>query len=461
MSASTFTDRNRKRKNCDKCKQSYTRGHFKRHKCLSDDGLESIASSSAQIVLEQVLPLMKPDDHDELDFDFVTENVTTHQDEEKCDVDDDFDECLLHNNDIDDDEIVDSDDSDFKEDETETIDTSVPSWICLFLVLWQSTFKIPDAALKCLLKFMHVVFSCVMSCADLLPKTLYMLRKCMSCSTAVLRKYVVCKKCFKLYKLEDCTYTRAGKQFARQCKHVLYPRHTKRHLRRPCNTDLVERIMIDGKETFRPIKQYVYTSLKDCLYAFVNRPKYEEQCELWRNRVTDENFLTDIYDGNIWKRMEAMGFCKERQYNLMLNVDWFQPYKHVNYSVGAIYLVNLNLPRAVRFKTENVILVGILPPFAGKEPPLNSFLEPLIDELLTAWTTGFHMTTFESRNEEVVNLKLFYCNLITIIYIINFQCFKLALICINCDLPACRKACGFLSHAANRGCSRCMKFFPG
>ena len=31
-----------------------------------------------------------------------------------------------------------------------------------------------------------------------------------------------------------------------------------------------------------------------------------------------------------------------------------------------------------------------------------------------------------------------------------------ALTCVTADLPALRKTCGFLSHAASMGCSKCM-----
>ena len=43
----------------------------------------------------------------------------------------------------------------------------------------------------------------------------------------------------------------------------------------------------------------------------------------------------------------------------MINIDWFQPYKHVQYSVGAIYLIVLNLSCNLRYRKENMILVGI------------------------------------------------------------------------------------------------------
>ena len=39
-----------------------------------------------------------------------------------------------------------------------------------------------------------------------------------------------------------------------------------------------------------------------------------------------------------------------RNFMFMLNFDYFQPIKHrTDYSVGALYLANLNLPRSVRF----------------------------------------------------------------------------------------------------------------
>ena len=62
-------------------------------------------------------------------------------------------------------------------------------------------------------------------------------------------------------------------------------------------------------------------------------------------------------------------------------MDWFQAFKHAQYSVGALYLTVLNLPRAPRLKEETIILAGIIP--GPKEPALNinSFLQPLIADL--------------------------------------------------------------------------------
>ena len=57
-----------------------------------------------------------------------------------------------------------------------------------------------------------------------------------------------------------------------------------------------------------------------------------------------------------------------------LNLDWFQPFERTQYSVGVIYAVILNLARSIRFKPENVLIIGIIP--GPDEPPLviNSYI---------------------------------------------------------------------------------------
>lgn len=75
-----------------------------------------------------------------------------------------------------------------------------------------------------------------------------------------------------------------------------------------------------------------------------------------------------------------------RNYGLMLNFDFFQPMKHrKDYSVGVFYMVILNLPRAERYKWENVIVVGIIPSFSKEPKRLNAFLEPAVKELQCLW----------------------------------------------------------------------------
>jgi hypothetical protein len=109
-------------------------------------------------------------------------------------------------------------------------------------------------------------------------------------------------------------------------------------------------------------------------------------------------------------------------YSLLgLNVDLFQPFKHLTYSVGAIYSTIHNLPRHGRNLIENTILVGVIP--GRKEPhySLNSYLTPLVNELKSGWSNGFQPIDFKGVPITV----------------------RVALGCANGDIPASPKVCGF------------------
>ena len=124
---------------------------------------------------------------------------------------------------------------------------------------------------------------------------------------------------------------------------------------------------------------------------------------------------------------------------LILNFDFFQPYEHLSYSLGAIYMSVLNLPRECRFKRENTILVGLIPGPHEPSHNINTFLKPLVNDLLKLWD-GIEMRIASTNCTKMI---------------------KCALMCVSCDLPAGRKICGFLGHDARLGCSRCFKVFNG
>ena len=143
----------------------------------------------------------------------------------------------------------------------------------------------------------------------------------------------------------------------------------------------------------------------------------------------------------MWQEFQrALFFNTYLSLAFILNIDWFQPYTHTRSSVGVVYLSVLNLPRFLRYKCENVILIGIIP--GPREPEdLNPFLKPLVDELLELWEgVRFSVAVSTGRTEQVI---------------------RGALLCVACDLPAGRKTCGFLGHSANLGCSKCFKIFKG
>src|SRR5436853_4863740 len=72
---------------------------------------------------------------------------------------------------------------------------------------------------------------------------------------------------------------------------------------------------------------------------------------------------------------------------IMINLDWFQPFDSASYSTGAIYGMICNLPREVRFKKENMLILALLP--GSNEVKLykiNHYLVQIVDELLEFWS---------------------------------------------------------------------------
>lgn len=88
-----------------------------------------------------------------------------------------------------------------------------------------------------------------------------------------------------------------------------------------------------------------------------------------------------------------------------------------------------------------MILLGIIPEPHEPKLNINSFLKPLVNELLQFWD-GLKLSVYipSGHTEEIV---------------------RGAVLCVACDIPAGRKTCGFLGHTAKLGCTRCLKVFPG
>ena len=135
---------------------------------------------------------------------------------------------------------------------------------------------------------------------------------------------------------------------------------------------------ISGKRMLKLLKVFCYRSVIESILHLVQQPGMLDLLNHWKSRVVPHGVTSDIYDGAVWASflyVDSKEFLKSCcGIGLLINVKWFQPYKHVQYSVGAIHLVVLNL-RHLRYCRENMLLVGIIP--GPREPSLdiNSFLE--------------------------------------------------------------------------------------
>ena len=201
---------------------------------------------------------------------------------------------------------------------------------------------------------------------------------------------------------------------------------------------------VGGKTKLVLKKSFLYHSIISGLQKLIARKVFLQLCDHWRqcSSLIPDDTYADIYDGKVWKEFKSI---KGRQFLdspgnlcLMLNIDWFNPFDEAQYSVGAIYLVVHNLPRSMRFKTENIVLIGLIPGPAEPSKTVNTYLVPLVNDLLKLYD-GVNLPNPHSW--------------------FGSTTIRAVLSCIVCDIPATRKVCGFLGQNARKGCSRCLHEF--
>ena len=324
---------------------------------------------------------------------------------------------------------------------------SLVTWTLVFLLQLQVAHSIPDKAINSIFKFFKTLLKSFSNkTKDLsieryqlcFPASLHMALKRLNIASMSFNEFPVCPGCKSVYTREECIETCGSRQRAKVCK--------KRVGRSLCNCDiLTSKQSADGSTIFRPIQTYCYKSVGSMIASRAAVcPTFFTECEAWRRKRQSElsHFVySDVHDGAMWKDLQtsAMDNFLQTPYSLALqiNIDWFQPFDHVTYSVGAIYITVLNLPSTQRYKLENMFLVAILPGPDEPKHDINEFLRPLVDELLTLWDKGIQVKLSESCSITV----------------------KCAIGCLSCDIPASRKVAGFIGHSGRLGCSKCFKEF--
>src|SRR3989337_2018427 len=130
------------------------------------------------------------------------------------------------------------------------------SWILLWILKYQARFRLPDVAINSLIKF----FQFVLSDADNerfknFPTSSYMMRKVLDIGKNS-KTYAVCPSCNKLYNESEIRSTNGFK-----CNHVEFPNHPRRNLRRPCGTEVTDRVPTTTGFITKPKMVYPLPSL--------------------------------------------------------------------------------------------------------------------------------------------------------------------------------------------------------
>ena len=327
-------------------------------------------------------------------------------------------------------------------DEEKFVDVNDP-WILLWIFKYQERFRLSDVAINSLIGFFSLVLKDINTTRfKEFPSTAYMARKLLDI-TKRSKTFVACTDCNKLYNpteiMPKSDDNSANSGF--KCTHIEFPNHPMEKYRQQCGSELLLKVPVNNGFNWRPKMIYPLPCLKTQLSIMYKRPGFEDLLKKWTNRDDIPGIMSDIYDGEIWKTFpsslntpNAARFFEpetaDRHLGIMINLDWFQPFKSTVYSRGAIYGIICNLPRDISFKRENMLTLALLPgPNEVKLDKINHYLAPIVDELLELWN-GFNLPT-AGKNV------------------------RLAVICCSNDIPAARKLCGHASALA--GCHRCYK----
>jgi hypothetical protein len=205
--------------------------------------------------------------------------------------------------------------------------------------------------------------------------------------------YAQCTRCFTPYVLNN-----ASKPPPEYC---IFSDFDNLSTNNRCNQPLFK-----NYATKNPIRLLVYQSLKYHLKKMACRRGFEKIINHYKYRGTPEQQLNDVYDGYIWKHIQAKDKTPffnndpdddhEIRIGISINLDWANMFSSV--SSGAMYTTILNLPRSERYKPCNTLLSFL---FNGEEPPttkLNQAIFPLIEELQDLYINGLLITTFDSRD---------------------------------------------------------------
>lgn len=214
----------------------------------------------------------------------------------------------------------------------------------------------------------------------------------------------------------------------------------------PCGTRLTKRGVVNHESIRVPKRPFAMNNFNEFIAGLLSRPGIEDTMDRmlrWREvdgmwDVGHGSALRDLPGPDGKPFLSSVG--SELRLPWAISVDFFNPHHNKiagkSVAAGSIVMTCLLLPPSIRYKPENVYLMGIIP--GPKEPSLeelDQFFVPLVDTLLVSYRDGiFYNRTYAydrgRRVRSAVPLSVH-------------------------DLPAARKFSGQASHSARCFCSLC------
>lgn len=146
---------------------------------------------------------------------------------------------------------------------------------------------------------------------------------------------------------------------------------------------------------------------------FLSRAEVDSCLDIPYNAPGD-GFMYDIFDGYVLQNLKAADgtryTCRDsalhgtRRLVFGLGVDGFNPYGNIiakkKASSTGIYMICYDLPPDLRYRPENMYLVGVIPgPDKPKLEQINHALHLVVDDLLPFWHPGVRFSRTATRPE--------------------------------------------------------------
>ena len=180
-------------------------------------------------------------------------------------------------------------------------------FICIFVLSWQSIFRIPDVAVGVFFKFISILLDRLVDVLKLdsmrqistiFPGTLDKARKMHFINKEGFEKMIVCQQCHCTYPYQLCIDRVGVTENIIKCSFVRFPRHQQTRMSSPCGFPLMKAIKTpSGKRILKPLKVFCYKSIIESIVDLVQQPGMLDLLNHWKLRVVPHGVMADIYDG--------------------------------------------------------------------------------------------------------------------------------------------------------------------
>ena len=180
-----------------------------------------------------------------------------------------------------------------------------------FILTFQSTFRVSDAAISILLSFLSTFLSILVQGCEVdedlqsfikeLPTNIIAARKLTGGNRDNFEKFTCCPSCFSIYPWKSNALNNAQQQ----CMHFEFPNHPQHWNRKLCGMQLMKVVKTAKQAALHyPRLIYCYKPILQSLQEFLLCPNFIQKCEIWRQKDMADDVYNDVYDGDVWKEFQ-------------------------------------------------------------------------------------------------------------------------------------------------------------